>query len=79
MVENKLSHILVPSFLQLAHLEEAILVWNLYIGKMKSTENRIKRLRDMMLLNINGSPFAIDGVIVDHQYQQISIPTQHVM
>ena len=36
------SHILVPSFLQLLHVEEAILVWHLSVGKTKSTENIIK-------------------------------------
>ena len=33
---------MVPSFLLLAHLEEAILVWHLSIGKTKITENIIK-------------------------------------
>ena len=37
-----LSHIVVPSFLQLAHLEESIPVCHLSIGKTKSTENSIK-------------------------------------
>ena len=37
-----LNHTLVPRFLQLAHVEEAILVWHLSIGKNKSTKNRIK-------------------------------------
>ena len=70
---------MVPSFLQLAHLEEAILIWQLSIGKTKITENRINQLRYIMLLSLNGAPLAIDGVIVDHQYQRLSIPNQNVM
>ena len=33
---------MVPRFLQLAHLEEAILIWHLSIGRTKSTKNIIK-------------------------------------
>ena len=61
-----LIHILIPSFLQLAYLEDAILLLHLYIGKKKSLRIESNRLQDMMLLSLNGAILATNCIVVDH-------------
>ena len=56
--QKLLIHILVPSFIKLVHLEEAILVWHLSMGKTKRTENIIKSVARHDAIDYKWSTFS---------------------
>ena len=74
-----LRHILVPSFLQLAHFNEPSSYGTSLLVKQRAPRIEWNRLRDIIWLSLNGAHLAINGVVMDHQSRRLSIPTRYTM